>query len=78
MNTVVYFDMGWIEYIFSAAIGTVLFIPIGILIIIFYNKVFWFVGGLFKIKDPFWRIRAGGGVVLIIYTIILIKSGILG
>ena len=47
MNTVVYFDMGWIEYIFSAAIGTVLFIPIGILIIIFYNKVFWFVGGLY-------------------------------
>ena len=70
--------MDWIEFIFSATLAGIIFIPIGIIIIIFYNKVFWFVGGLFKIKDPFWRIRAGGGVVLIIYTIILIKSGILG
>ena len=68
--------MNWIEFIFASTIAGILFIPVGILIIIFRNKVFWFVGGLFKIKDPFWRIRVGGGVVLVIYTIILIKSGI--
>jgi len=68
--------MNWIEFIFASTIVGILFIPVGILIIIFRNKVFWFVGGLFKIKDPFWRIRVGGGVVLVIYTIILIKSGI--
>ena len=68
--------MDWIEFIFSATLAGIIFIPIGIIIIIFYNIVFLFVGGLFKIRDPFWRIRVGGGIVLIIYTIILIKSGI--
>ena len=67
--------MNWLEFIFTSSVAILLFIPIGILIMIFYNSVFWFVGGLFKIRDPFWRIRVGGGIVLIIYTIILIKSG---
>ena len=68
--------MDLIETIFSRGIATIIMLPLFIIILIFYNKVFWFVGGLFKIKDPFWRIRVGGGIILIIYTIILIKSGL--
>ena len=75
MGTVVKFYMHWLEFIFTSSVAILLFIPIGILIIIFYNSVFWFVGGLLKVKDPFWRIRAGGAVVLIIYTIVLVKLG---
>ena len=70
--------MDWAEIFIGSTIGIALFIPIGILIIVFYNKVFWFVGGLLKIKNPFWRIRIGGSIVLIIYTLILINSGIVG
>ena len=69
------FIMNIFEFLFSATFAIILFIPIGIIIIIFYNSVFWYVGGLLKIKDPFWRIRIGGGIVLIIYTIILFKLG---
>lgn len=68
--------MDLIETIFSRGVATIIMLPLLIIILIFYNKVFWFVGGLFKIKDPFWRIRVGGGIILIIYTIILIKSGL--
>jgi len=69
--------MEWLETIFSLSLAIIIFIPIAALIIFFYNQVFWFVGGLLKIKSPFWRLRVGGIIVLIIYTIVLMKVGIL-
>ena len=68
--------MEWIELIFSTTVGLIIFLPLAVVIIIFYNKVFWFVGGLLGIKNPFWRLRGGGIVVLIIYTIIIWKMGL--
>ena len=47
--------MDLIETIFSRGVATIIMLPLLIIILIFYNKVFWFVGGLFKIKDPFWK-----------------------
>ena len=69
--------MEWLETIFSLSLAIMIFIPIAALIIFFYNQVFWFVGGLLKIKDPFWRLRGGGIVVLIIYTILLKLVGLI-
>jgi len=68
--------MEWFENILAMGLGFILFIPIGALIIFFWNQIFWFVGGLLRIKDPFWRIRGGGFIVLIIYTIVLWKIGL--
>ena len=68
--------MEWFENIFSLGFALILFIPIGALIMFFWNTIFWFVGGLLRVKNPFWRIRAGGFVVLTIYTIILFKIGL--
>tara|TARA_R100000908_G_C3652653_1_gene83713 strand:- start:372 stop:581 length:210 start_codon:yes stop_codon:yes gene_type:complete len=68
--------MEWFENIFSLGFALILFIPIGVLIMFFWNTIFWFVGGLLRVKNPFWRIRAGGLVVLTIYTIILFKIGL--
>ena len=62
---------------FSLGLALIIFIPIAAIIMFFYNSIFWFVGGLLQIKNPFWRLRVGGIIVLIIYTIILTKVGIL-
>lgn len=69
--------MQWLETIFSMGLALIIFIPIAAIIIFFYNQIFWFVGGLLQIKNPFWRLRVGGIIVLIIYTIVLTKVGIL-
>ncbi len=69
--------MEWLENIFAMGFAVIIFIPIGALIMFFWSQIFWFVGGLLQIKNPFWRLRVGGIIVLIIYTIVLTKVGIL-
>jgi len=69
--------MEWLENIFAMGFAVIIFIPIGALIMFFWSQIFWFVGGLLQIKNPFWRLRVGGIIVLVIYTIVLTKVGIL-
>ena len=69
--------MDWLGTTFSLGLALIIIIPVGVLIMFFWNSLFWFVGGLLKIKSPFWRLRVGGIIVLIIYTIVLMKVGIL-
>tara|TARA_B110000037_G_scaffold105005_1_gene122183 strand:- start:441 stop:650 length:210 start_codon:yes stop_codon:yes gene_type:complete len=69
--------MDWLGATFSLGLALIIFIPVGALIMFFWNSLFWFVGGLLQIKNPFWRIRGGGIVVLIIYTILLEQVGLI-